>query len=533
MQNVSNHLQLIIAKDIARTATVGSIATPSSLADGEVVITDLGGKILNTSLVGAPNLIQVVQGQGASKPLIISNPIPKNVISIKTNSYSGAVQQVSTIGFNGTSGAIAIPAANETIKVYNTFKSNFYQYSDKLVQSIVGYKVKSTDTVATVTTALTKAMIDDVIRYVNIPYKVERTSNGTLSDFTGTGTLLKVTKGSKSVVPFIKTADATSGFTVSTMTAAVGDVFNFPSCDSRSFTFTANILGTGAGRHVVTIGETQYNVADAGDAAANATAVAAAINAGTQATATVSSADVTIVYKTAVKNTLPPVVAHTSNDSTWTLATVTVNTTNVPVKYIAATATTGASFDLDIAWQGETGFIVGGNTAAINAGTMATITAWGIKVTGLPMTNFQVANRRFETSKFVTTASNFSTTDVINAAIVGTEGSGVYEQVADLEWELQMYEGTNDSISIQIPPVSWRSNVSLTGTYSLMVIEWQTASGTMSILGEGSARKQLIIAADISGGSLSSKQCNDSTSGIEPVLDAFITNESPALAAFA
>ena len=66
-----------------------------------------------------------------------------------------------------------------------------------------------------------------------------------------------------------------------------------------------------------------------------------------------------------------------------------------------------------------------------------------------------------------------------------------------------------------------------------MTIEWQTASGTMSILGEGSSRKQLIIAADVVGGSLSSKQCNDSTSGLQPVLAAFITNESPALAAFA
>ena len=71
-----------------------------------------------------------------------------------------------------------------------------------------------------------------------------------------------------------------------------------------------------------------------------------------------------------------------------------------------------------------------------------------------------------------------------------------------------MYEGQNDSITIQIPPVSFRTNVSTSGTYSLLTLEWQAASGSMSILGEGTARKQLIIAGDIS---TSTTNCSSAT----------------------
>lgn len=491
---------LLIAKKDMTYPAEGTVFSDAITA-GVVAMVDEESKVLISTTSGLATAakydrVRFVQSQGSGQPLIMSAPVKRSSVKGYGKLYTAAAQQVSFIGYDGTSYALTLPAVGTTIKVRNTFNTMFTQFSDKLMESIVGYKVTASDTVATVAAALTKAMIIDVEKYVNLPYKVERTSNGTLSDFTGTGTLLKVTKGSRAVVPYIKAADATSNYTVSTMTAAVGDVFSFPSADSRSFTFTANILGTAAGRHVITIGETSYNVADAGTAAQNATAIAAAINAGSQATATVSTADVTIVYKTAVKNTLPPIVNITADDSTWTFGAVTVNTTNVPVKYVASSATSAASFNLDVAWQGETGYVVGGNTASRNAGTMASITSWGIKLTGLPQKKFQEGVFRYETSKWTTTVQDFSTTVVSDKEIAPTEGIGTYEQVAEEEWFFQLLEGAFDQNTIQIPPVTWRKNVEFTGNYSILDLEWSDVAGGTDILHNPVNYKQLRIAVN-------------------------------------
>lgn len=52
MQTINNFRQLLIAKDIATTATAGTtIASPSTLANGEVAVTDMSNRVLanNTS----------------------------------------------------------------------------------------------------------------------------------------------------------------------------------------------------------------------------------------------------------------------------------------------------------------------------------------------------------------------------------------------------------------------------------------------------------------------------------------------------
>ena len=387
LQNVSNHKQLLIGKkDISAAVAAGTLVTPSSIEAGEIVLTTVDGYSLSSasSAVNENTQLVIVQGQGSTLPLIKSTPFtPKSIFVAKKKAYIAAAQQISTVGYNGTSGNIVNPGVGISIILRNTFKTNFYQFSDKLMESIVGYKVTAADTIFTLADALTKRAIQDIQKYVNIPFKAERLSNGTYGTTTAS-------------VAATKSSSVLTG-------TGVG---------------TANPVGTR-----VRIGAS--------------------------------------------------------------------NATTTPVYVV--TAASANSITIDTAYQGATA------TVNVYTNTVAP-TSIGIQFTGLPQAKFAPNIFRYETSKFVTTATNFSTTEVINAAQVPTEGSGVYEQIAEEEFFFQLGEGMHDNALIQIPPVTMRTNVSTSGTYSIIDLEVSTQSGTMSFINNPMARKQIRVAFDVSGG---------------------------------
>ena len=387
LQNVSNHKQLLIGKkDISAAVAAGTLVTPSSIEAGEIVLTTVDGYSLSSasSAVNGNTQLVIVQGQGSTLPLIKSTPFtPKSIFVAKKKAYIAAAQQISTVGYNGTSGNIVNPGVGTSIILRNTFKTNFYQFSDKLMESIVGYKVTAADTIFTLADALTKRAIQDIQKYVNIPFKAERLSNGTYGTTTAS-------------VAATKSSSVLTG-------TGVG---------------TANPVGTR-----VRIGAS--------------------------------------------------------------------NATTTPVYVV--TAASANSITIDTAYQGATA------TVNVYTNTVAP-TSIGIQFTGLPQAKFAPNIFRYETSKFVTTATNFSTTEVVNAATVPTEGSGVYEQIAEEEFFFQLGEGMHDNALIQVPPVTMRTNVSTSGTYSIIDLEVSTQSGTMSFINNPMARKQIRVAFDVSGG---------------------------------
>jgi len=413
LQNVSNHKQLLIGKNAATNPTAGQVASPSTLADGAIALTTMDGVILSDTTAAAlseSTPVVLVQGQGSTKPLIKSAPFSrKDLLVVKAKKFAPATQQVSNVGYDGTSGSIVNPGVGTNIILRNTFKTNFFQFSDKLMESIVGLKVTAADTIFTIADKLTKFAIQDVQRYVNIPYKVERETNGTYGTTTASCT-------------------ATNKSAVVTGTG-VG---------------TANPVGTR-----VRIGA--------------------------------------------------------------------ANTTTTPVYVV--TASSANSITLDTAYQGPTA------TVNVYTNTVAP-TAIGIQFTGLPQAKFAPNIFRYETSKFVTTATNFGTTEVVNAATVPTEGSGVYEQIAEEEFFFQLFEGMHDANLIQVPPVTMRSNVELTGYYSIIDLEVATQSGTMSFINNPIARKQIRLAVNggaITGGTpVSPSSTSAELLYIANVLDGFI-----------
>jgi len=213
MRTVNNHKQLLIGKtnpsstvtplvnynDPSNTAT---IATPATLADGEIVVTREDGAIVEagtTNNIDLLDRVYVVQGQGADKPLIKSALIYKGGVTVARGSYFNAgAQQVDFIGYNAVTNLGSIdPINNNAYIVRNSLKTNFYQFSDKEMHVIGDYVSDGSATQEKVATGLTKSLIVNSEKYVNIPFVVERVTNvGTFAPLTNNAS---VTKGSKTV----------------------------------------------------------------------------------------------------------------------------------------------------------------------------------------------------------------------------------------------------------------------------------------------------------------------------------------------
>ena len=95
--------------------TAGVVVTDANLESGAIVVTDLGLQRLSaaeyTALANGDQFL-VVQGKGVGKPLMKSPVLTKGKIKLTAARFKAAVQQVTTIGYNGTTGVL--PTANNT-----------------------------------------------------------------------------------------------------------------------------------------------------------------------------------------------------------------------------------------------------------------------------------------------------------------------------------------------------------------------------------------------------------------------------------
>jgi hypothetical protein len=323
---------------------------------------------------GDVEMFELVQG-AVTTPIRTGWIQRRGVSRITKQAFVAPVKEVSFVGYNGTSGSLNLPtitqnsdgtilavmaeeSAPDRIREQETYTSDPYAASTSAYDVISNIVTK-------INTAISKTHTAFVV------------SNGSQADFTGTATGLLFTKGSRTVSFVIQ--DATSGWVASTGSVTAADVIGVAHSNMKSVTFTCTANAT-----KVSIGGTIYVVADAGTNAQNAAAVAAAINAGTLATATVSgTADVTVVLKPEVYGA--KILAFDDNGAgSYTTLTLTVNaTTGETVGTIhkaAATVSAAASFELDRPYRGETGYYLGGTSMTLNAGIVTSITEQGIKL---------------------------------------------------------------------------------------------------------------------------------------------------------
>ena len=419
------------------SVTVDTATSPELLALGTLGAYGINATTQKLALItqAAPTTFVaelVAFNQGNGTPLASVNIQPKNVISIKKQAYVAPVCQISFIGFNGASGSLALPTivANDEAILLGIE----YEVSDDL-------QMRNQENYTSGSLIAGQAAYDIMAKLaLNINSREELThvafpvSNDTVATFTGTGTGLFLTKGSTTASFMIESA---TGLVASTGSIAAADIINVPSSNYRAFSFTALILGTGAGHTVVTLGGTQYVIADAGSAAQNATAVAAAINAGTQATAVVTSSVVVTITANVETYFARPTVTTSPDDTTWTQATLTVvDAETVPVKLRALAAVSGAaSFELDTPYQGETGYFIEGTSATANVGVATTGTLWGLKLKVLTAGNVY----GYATQLVI---QNSTKTVSVGSSV----GSGSYAQINALEKEGLAYRGQFDTV---------------------------------------------------------------------------------------
>lgn len=423
----------LVGKNLSVLADTTLVTGPETLSDGQIAILSKDNKSINSGTLVATDVIRFVQRSG--NDLIYTPSFKVGDATVKLSGYTAPAEQVSFIGYNGSAGSLDVIDNNNYV-AHITLTDYFSRQQVKFG----AYKsIKTGATQVQIATGLVTNLIKNFKDMSGLSVKFDRTANGTIAALTGSATVYKLTKGSTTVNTYTVTADGTGTFTASTASVTAGDVISVPTSGGRSFSFTAVALGSGAGHTAVYIGTTLYLVADAGTNAQNATAIAAAINAGTLATAAVtSSTTVTITYN---KDTVAPtpLVLSSDDDSTWANVAVTIVTgDSVAVKYVAAATTSAAAtFELDIPYQGETGYFYEGSTVATNIGVTSSVTLWGIKVTGVTPP-FKLDKYAYQKAYFDIALTGFTATTVTGKGVnsigqAASAGVNTYEQIAELE----------------------------------------------------------------------------------------------------
>lgn len=198
----------------------GAIITNANLPAGAVVLCDMGNRRLSAAAytaLAATDKYFVVQGKGANQPLMKSPAITKGSTTFTIAKYKAAVQQVTYVGYNLTTGSL--PVANNSdfwIKVRK--RDNDAANRSQPMSLFAGpVKTDSSGTQEELAFALVKNGLKNFAQEPANGYlKFEAVVAGTQADWTGTATHLSVTKGSK-VALFTDNAGVPSTVTAPTV----------------------------------------------------------------------------------------------------------------------------------------------------------------------------------------------------------------------------------------------------------------------------------------------------------------------------
>lgn len=119
MLRKANNVFSVLVSDVTKLTAalpgVGTKVTNANLEVGAIVITDLGlNRLSAANWAALPETGQflVVEGKGPGLPLMKSPILTKGKINMTLSRHKEAVQQITVIGYNGTTGAL--PVANNT-----------------------------------------------------------------------------------------------------------------------------------------------------------------------------------------------------------------------------------------------------------------------------------------------------------------------------------------------------------------------------------------------------------------------------------
>jgi len=401
----ANNVFSVLLNDtnVATTAlpSTGTVVTDANLPKGAVVLTDAGFRLMdNTAYAALANGdgFFVIQGKGAGVPLMKSPRLTKGNTKVTIAKHKAAVQQITAIGYNGTTGAL--PVANNTSFFIKIRKRDNDAANRSQPMSLFAGPVK-TDATGTQEELAFALVINGLKNFKDEPannyLKFEALVAGTQADWTGSATHLSLTKGSR-VALFTDSAGAASTATAPT----VGGIIR--------------ILG--------------------------------------------------VAYK------------------------------------ITASSTT--SITLNYAYQGDTGLVAGGTTAASQAGIVGTPGDYGVRLTGVAAPFNVNSFRDYYANRFTATFSDAAT--AVTHLQGAYNGNGTWQQVAMDEYMNYGYEGQNGQLGVppalrdqevKIPGVG--SNTAATSRYSAVNIAWEEdVRGLVSMAG-GQGSVLVYLNLDASG----------------------------------
>jgi len=163
----------------------------------------------------------------------------------------------------------------------------------------------------------------------------------------------------------------------------------------------------------------------------------------------------------------------------------TVATLTDPVYRV--TSVSGTTVTLDQAFEGTsaTGVVIGFITAAL-----ATAATFGLRLTGETLT-FTVGKFKYNVVTFDLALSGFGDT-VTNESREASFGNGTYEQIAQLEYFAQGFDGIIDRIGDTAPTL--RSDATVAETYDVISIEGFDTSDSHIISGTKPSKNQCLLA---------------------------------------
>lgn len=199
----ANNVFSVVLSDVTKLTSalpsVGTVVTNANLEVGAVVLCDMGMRRLDATAytaLAATDKYFIVQGKGAGVPLMKSPAITKGNTSFSIAKYKAAVQQVTYVGYNLTTGSL--PTANNSdfwIKIRK--RDNDAANRSQPMSLFAGpVKTDASGTQEELAFALAKNGLKNFAQEPANGYlKFEVVSNGTLAAI-GTATLA-ATNGSK------------------------------------------------------------------------------------------------------------------------------------------------------------------------------------------------------------------------------------------------------------------------------------------------------------------------------------------------
>ena len=278
LRTADNISKVLVAKCAAAHGLADGTLV-ESLADGIVavvrpdntIVAMTGDTILGDSYITGGGAFRIVQGTGVGSPLKVSPLLTSGSYTLSGSKFAAETQQVSYIGFNGTSGAI--DAADANTSYYITVIMNNPNEADRSQpRRLYGQYTTpaSGQTDALSTKRLTENLIKNFGKLKDDNLLVERTNSGTNTAL-GTGVDNVVfTNGSKTVsATDIDNATANAALAVGELirvgTADTDPVYAIVSIDTAGNTLELDIPFQGATTTLADTALERVTVANLGD----------------------------------------------------------------------------------------------------------------------------------------------------------------------------------------------------------------------------------------------------------------------------